>query len=542
MAMTVAAWCLLAGIASAQKYDTFELDKRYEMFKDPSNARDLERAASQLKTARDLDKVEKSVQGKAKFYLEKYIPWKLTQKENLPELSKTIEDLLKDLDGAQRMSSAGTRTLLAGTFVGMKTIAEGNYMPAARINAINALARLNATPLNISAGRPPLPLKYSYPILFKLYANEKENDGVRAAALHGMHHYTTFAFPALTPDQKKALVDEMNKLIAAEPPKSRSPEAHAYLQRFAVDILNILRDPKDASLGTQLISISTTEKQPDLIALYSASKLGGLDAGLQGQVKDPEEITKQWSLRAFNAIESELARFASQTPPPPAMQQPPNPITFLRKSKTTKDREKQRSRGASNRGGMRGGGRFEAGMGGDEMMGDMGGMGGDEMMDGMMGDMDGMDMMGDGGMMGMPGMNPQTPPQPPEVSLSRRKLSFVLQQLLHGATGSPKGKIGDKPAGLMAAVDKPQQAAIQKWVATIGEVVDALNDQTLSDLELWTAALESQRPVLGALAGIEINAIEDPDKIETRPLLPLRGMAPPAPAETHALPGLPPSE
>lgn len=539
LAMAVAVWCLLTGIASAQKYETFELEKKYEKFKDPKNASELERAVSQLKTARDLSKISGSVPSMAKFYLEDYIPWKLTQKENLPEISKTIEDLLKDLDGAQRMNSAGTRTLLAGTYVGMKKIAEGNYIPAARINAINALARLNSQPLDSVAQRPPVPLSYSYPILFKLYSDEQENDGVRAAALHGMHHYTQFAFPAMTADQKTALVDAMNKLLAAEPPPSRSPEAHAYLQRFAVDILNILRAPNDASLGTQLISISTSDKQPDLIALYSASKLGGIDAGLQGKVKDPAEVTKLWSLRAFNAIESELARFAAQTPPKPAIQQPPNPLTFLQKSETAKEKEKKLRAGRSSGGSSRMGGSMEGmsdGMYSSDPSG-MGMMGGGEMMmEGGYGDMG----YGEMGMMGMGmGMTQVIPPQPPEVSLSRRKVSFVLQQLLRGATGSPKGKIDGKPAGLMAAVDKPQQAAIEKWVATMQNVVTALNDESLSDLELWTEALEIQRPVLGALAGVEVKSIVDLDEIEVRPMLPLPGMAPPARAEPQPLPGLP---
>ncbi|WP_302119859.1 hypothetical protein [Allorhodopirellula heiligendammensis] len=538
MALTAAAWCLLAGIASAQKYDTYEFDKKYEVFKEPKKAAELERATSQLKTARDLDKIDKSAPNYAKFYLTEYIPWKLTQKENLAEVSSTIEDLLKDLDGAQRMSSAGARTLLINTFFGMQRIAEGNYIPAARINAINALARLNATPLDIANGRPPLPLKQSYPILFKLYANEKENDGVRAAALHGIHHYTQFAFPVMTAEEKKALVDEMNKLLAAEPPQSRDPEAHAYLQRFAVDILNILRAPNDESLGTQLISISTSETHPDLIALYSASKLGGINSGLQGKVKDPAEVTKQWSLRAFNAIESELARFAAQTPPKKAMQQPPNPITFLQKSETAKERAK-RQRAASS-------GRGAGGSGMDAEYGSMGGeydsmegMGSMDMMDSSYGEMSGygdMEMMGSGMM-----MMPQIPPQPPEVNLSRRKVSLVLQQLLRGATGSPKGKIGEKPSGLMAGVDQADQAVIQEWVATMLEVVAALNEESLSDLEKWTDALESQRPILGALAGVEVTAIEDPDEIEDRPLLPFPGMAAPMEpaAEANALPGLP---
>lgn len=519
MLMSVAVWCVLAGTASAQRFDTFELDEAYAVFKDPKRAGELERSVSQLKTARDLAKVEPSVVGKAKFYLEKYIPWKLTQKENLPSLSRTIEELLKDVDGAQRSGSAGARTLLASTFIGMKALAEGNYMPAVRINAINALARLNERPLDIGAGRPPLPLRYSYPILMKLYADENENEGVRAAALHGINHYVQFAFPAISAEDRTKLTDEMNKLLASDPPEGRDPQAHAYLQRFGVDILNYLRAPNDAALGTQLISISTAEKNPDLIALYSASKLGGFNKELQGKVNNPQDITKQWSLRAFNAVESELARFASQKRPAPARSQPPNPIQYLEKNVAQNRKPAAGTRRGMGGAGMAGGMDMGMEMGMDPGM-EAGMMGGGMEM--------GMDMM-EMGMEGMMGnMAAQIPPQPPEVDLSRRKLSFVLQQLLRGATGSPKGETGANSTGLIAGVADPERETVKKWVTSILSVKDAINDDSLSTLELWLAALEAQRPVLGRLAGIESKQFQDPDKIEAGPRLPgLPGMGMP---------------
>ncbi|CAN0458100.1 unnamed protein product, partial [Hapterophycus canaliculatus] len=202
---------------------------------------------------------------------------------------------------------------------------------------IHALSRINARPLDIANGRPPVPLSYSFPIMMELYKNEKEIDGVRAAALHGMHRYANLAFPVMTPAQKKELVDEMTKLLASAPPESRDPSAHAYLQRFAVDILNLFRPPNDPALGTQLISISTNDTAPDLIALYSASQLGKLKPqGLQAQAKDPAPIVKKWSVRAFQSVESELARIAALDHPKPAQQQPPNPKDFLQKSTTKK--------------------------------------------------------------------------------------------------------------------------------------------------------------------------------------------------------------
>lgn len=137
-----------------------------------------------------------------------------------------------------------------------------------------------------------------------------------------------------------------------------------------------------------------------------------------------------------------------------------------------------------------------------------------------------MDMMSgmDSGMYGGGMMAVQANPQPPEVSLSRRHLSFVLQQLLNGATGSSKGEIAEKPSGLIAAVADPQKTEIKTWVESVQGVVEALNDTSLDTLDAWLIALEEQRRPLGMLAGVEIEQAVDPDKIEARPTLPSFGL------------------
>ncbi|WP_455429562.1 hypothetical protein [Neorhodopirellula lusitana] len=528
------AWWIAGSIASAQKYPTYELDEAYERFKDPREGAKLERAAGQLVTTRDLAKLDGSVQGMAKFYLEKYIPWKLTQPETLPEMPEIIDGLLKNLERVQRSDGAGTRALLAGTFIGMRTIAEGKYIPAARINAISALSRINARPLDITNARPPLPLSYSFPILMKLYKDKAEVDGVRAAALIGLHRYASLAFPVMTPAQKKELVDAMNELLASEAPAGREPESHAYLQRYAVDLLDLLRNPRDASLGTQLISISTTEDASDVIALYSASQLGNFRQGLQEQAKDPAPIVQKWSLRAFQAIEDEIARIEGLTRPMPAAQQPPNPRDFLQKSREAR-RNEARAENEMAAGSMRRG--MGMGMEMDQEMGmgmDMGmemgmGMGMDMGMDMMDMDMMGMGMMG--------GMVPVAKPQPPEVDISRRYLTDVLQQLLRGATGSRKGELPDQPGGLIAAVAQPNRDALQGWIDEMKTVMTTVNDEMLDDRVKWLEMLQNQRLVLGDLAGLDVEKPEPEDTEDPggRHVLPGFGM----PAAAEPMPGLP---
>ncbi len=94
----------------------------------------------------------------------------------------------------------------------------------------------------------------------------------------------------------------MTSLLESPAPAGRPTDAHAYLQRYAVDILDVLRAKEDKSLGTKLISISTEPTNPDLIALYSASRLATMGPELQGQVQAPKKVLDSWSKRVLGGV------------------------------------------------------------------------------------------------------------------------------------------------------------------------------------------------------------------------------------------------
>ena len=100
----------------------------------------------------------------------------------------------------------------------------------------------------------------------------------------------------------------MNDLLSSDPPAGRSEQAHAFLQRYAVDILDLMRPKDDAALGEQLISISTEINKPDLIALHSMARLGRMSQEMQGKVAEPADVLGSWAARVLKAFESELAR------------------------------------------------------------------------------------------------------------------------------------------------------------------------------------------------------------------------------------------
>ncbi|EKK03373.1 hypothetical protein RBSH_01292 [Rhodopirellula baltica SH28] len=504
---------LFSGIASGQKYEVIDSPAAQLS---PEQIAGYERATKTLSSTRKKEQLTDDVLRGATIYVEHVVPYQIVRKENLNKMGPMLASLEKSLTNAQRINNPGKTELLKRIYNGMNKVATGNYIPAARINAILVLGRLDSNPYDGATGRPPVPLAAGFAPLFNtlvgLYENEEEVDGVRAAALQALHRTAMYGFTSLKDAPKAKLTQLMTDLLDAPAPEGRDPKAHAYLQRSAVDILHYIGTPDDTSLGKQLISISTDEEKPDLIALYSAAQLGDMTTQLKGQVADTDGVLKSWSRRAFDTVESELKRLqARDRNTTMTVKQPPNPETFLGvKEEKKKKKDKSRAGGSMMGGGM--------GMGMDMDMG----MGMDSMMEGGM-DMDmgmGSDMMMEGGMgmgmgMGMMGGMPAAKPQPPEVSLSRRRITYVLQQIMQGAVGSPEAEIPKNPRGLIAAASDEDKKVLTSWVDDIRPIAEAINDDQLDDKKKWLDSLEEQRVSLAKLAGVELtNEDEEGDNFD----------------------------
>ncbi|MCC9643398.1 hypothetical protein LOC71_14025 [Rhodopirellula sp. JC740] len=499
-AAVVICW-LLSNVASAQQYATINLPAEQVT---PERIAERERAAKTLATTRKLEQMSAGERKNAEIYMQHIVPYLMVRKENLNQIGPMLSSLEKSLNTAQRINNPGKGEFLKHLYVGMSKVAKGNYIPAARINAILVLGRLDYTPYDGTTGRPPVPLAArvgpAFDQLVALYENEQEVDGVRAAALQSLHRTTMYGFPYMQDASKAKLSTLMTQLLESPAPEGRDPKAHAYLQRSAVDILHYLSTPQDTDLGKQLISISTDEEKPDLIALYSAEQIGQMTSQLDGQVADVDGVLKSWTRRAFDTVESELQRLkALDRTRKTAVKQPPSPESFLGLKESKKKKDKARS--SAMRGGM--------GMGMEDMM--MSGMDmdmgmEDSMMSGMEMDMGMEDMMMSG--MGMMGRMPAAKPQPPEVSLSRRRITKVLQQVLRGAAGTPLAEVPEDPSGLLAGVSDENKKIVQDWINDIKPVADAINDDQLDDQKKWIESLEEQRIVLADLAGVEL---EDAD-------------------------------
>lgn len=419
-------------------------------------------------------------------YYQKFLFGKLMDPAYVAEYGAVKDALLDDLDRAQKNNSPAFRLLSTWIVGGAGAIAAGNYHPAARVNATLLLAYVDEEAANPRTGRPPKPASAALAPLVQLYRNESNPDGVRAAALQGLLRHVQLG-AVTAPQARSGIAAMMLQLAESEPPQGRSPEAHAFMQRYAVNMLNILANPNGSPKTVEtLVSLSTKAEKPNLIAAYAASKIGQLKPG-QGKVNEPAKVLSSWAARAAVTIDAELARLAKLDPPVAVRDQPAMPSMQTPMA----------------------GGAYGGDMYGPGGMGDMGpGMmnemspemyGGGDMYGGA--EMYG-DMYGPGGM-GM--MAPAAKPQPPEIVASRRRINHVLQQLQFGVTGQPVSGAPKNPAGLWVSATENDKAAFDAWVKTVSDVTVAVNNKTLDERKKFVEELQKQSAALKKLAGIPVD-------------------------------------
>ena len=437
----------------------------------------LKRARASLKSwAGDSDGLRSRHAKLAYPYATQYVPSRMTQADATPEITTLVEEVLAAIEVAQRRDNKAVADQLnKGFYQAMGKIAVGDFQPAARVAATMAIGRLNGSLGDLRTGQPPTPYN-TLGALTALYGNKKFPEGVRAAALHGLHRFVSLTFHQLPQDKKDSLAGMMQQLLGEPAPAGRTPDAHAFMQRYAVDILDLIR-PDDANIASALVTISSDRNRPGLIALHSAAKFGRSPVAAKAKVESPLDTLDQWTARAYRAFEGEVKRLQMfNQPREKAKVQPELPQDILAPAE-----EDLEVAGQDNYG---------------EDMEEEGGYGEDMEEDGGYGE----DMAEDGYGYG-PAVVEEFEPQPAPVVATRRYLNHVLQQLHLGVTGSPKPGMPSQPGGLLAVADDASKAEIKTWVSKIEELLEKLNDKSLEEQSDFVTELEALTKDLRDMAG-----------------------------------------
>jgi hypothetical protein len=477
MMLGIAATALLLASGQVLATDNYLIKPMKLAFDDPATMRRMNSAAKKYAYAESIK--DFADEDYARVYYQEYLPARITQSENRDEISALMTDVRNRMTRAYRAGTPGAKNLTRWLYSGMRPIADGNYHPAARINAILLIARIDVVPGDPSTRRPPVPSPVIPHVLFPLYKNAANSDGVRAAALSGLRRYVNLAGPVLKKPQQDALISEMQTLIEQSPPKGRNVLAHAYLQRFAVDILASLIPwvPSDGQkqfvnngLGAYLVGLSTDETKHQLLAMHAASRLAPVDKKLRIADGRVQKILLGWSSLATDALDREIKRLEAMTRPEPVSPQPVSAQSIVQLSQAAGRRP-----------------------GNVPMQGQMGG---DEMDESIGVPLDGDDMENPQGMpagwgrtrLGRGGR----PIQPPEVMMSRRKLNFVLQQFHLGVAGSRKMRLPGVPRGLMAAVTDSDRKVVRDWAIQLHQASSGINQATLFTRMQYVEELKAQ--------------------------------------------------
>jgi len=462
----------------------------------------MDQARKEASTIKDLTQWPKM--GAFDAYYKKYLSSKMKDEEYVSEVGTISHSMLEDLDKALNAKSPAASLIHKHIIELAKSVSSANYHPAARINATLMLALINDAPEDKGAKKPPVPAADALSPLVTLYMNPNSPDAVKAVALQGVARHVSLN-AVKNPRARDIVVNLMRELVKAEPPAGRSVGAHAFMQRYAVDILSMLADPnKSPETAQTLVALSTNKDKPSLIAAYAASKCAAIKPGTQKLEKLPP-VLQNWAARAADTVDGEIARINTLTAPVAVRDQPAMPVADAVATNSSRS------------GGY-----------GSEMEGMGMSMGSESMGMSMSGsEMDpnyGMEMgMGMG--MGM-GMVPQAKPQPVEVIASRRRINHVLQQLQLGVTGQVAIGEPKNPAGLVAAADPADKVAFTTWITTIGEVVTAINVDTLDDRTKFLAELAVQSAVLRKLSGVVVDPTAKPAAANTAMVAPLDGLDP----------------
>ncbi|MCY2976166.1 MAG: hypothetical protein NTW52_16040 [Planctomycetota bacterium] len=365
----------------------------------------------------------------SEYYMSYVIP-RLTSLD-APELgNESRKEIIEDLNLAEK-SPAIMKSFNEWLLRTMDTIAVNNFHPAAGINAISIIGRLNDTK-QPSGGGLPKPMAAAAGKLLKAAVGGK-NDGIRAAALEGLERHLRLGQTNWNEAQKQTVANELIKTLSEKQPIQRSDRAHAWLRGRSLDLLTLIKHKRQEEVYAYAVD-RVADKTTDPLLLEKALRFIGAYQTKEGK--------------------PEVAQVATT-----------NTLKYLVKSAKTWQESVLRqvaSMGGGYSGESQDMSTVEQGYAGGEGEGDP---------------------YGGGKPKEKPKpVNPYAT-QPADVKLKRREMHQLLETVRVGLDGIPYGPVVTAPASGLAAVivDGPDKTTLADVLKAIEIMQAALNDGEIKD-------------------------------------------------------------
>ncbi len=243
-----------------------------------------------------------------------------TTDEYLSALGAKRADFLRrylspDANGANRIYLI--EQLLLPT---MKRIAEGNFHPAARLNAVLMVGIANSVEGNSLTNQAPVPNPACVKYLISLAKQEQTPLYLRVGAITGLHRVAQIEglSPKLEPADSKEITDLAIALVESKVPGQDQwdRDANYWLRRRAVQVLGFLGKPGDnGAVVNALYALLIDQNNEFLVRLDAVDALSQLkyDNAGQARVKEVSEgvtsLASQAMLEQAQKIRSDVEDF-----------------------------------------------------------------------------------------------------------------------------------------------------------------------------------------------------------------------------------------
>lgn len=154
----------------------------------------------------------------------------------------------------------------------LSKMAEGNYQPAARFNAVLALGELNVAEVGIS--ETPKPLPKAAGAMLGLLKNDKQPDYIKVGALVGLNRHARLGGIADAATHA-AVTAELLKFLAAAPPAGRSSEGHIWMLGQAAETLGRLGEPGERGAVVSALAALAANQETGISARREAVRALG---------------------------------------------------------------------------------------------------------------------------------------------------------------------------------------------------------------------------------------------------------------------------
>lgn len=306
---------------SAQNYETLTVSERYLVPVLTGRETAAERAELQPKVTQakqnindDAGAIQDSLKSNSarpenfdRFFQE-YLFSEMTQTsdESLSALGTKRADFLRRYLSADANGANRTYLIEEQLLPTMKRIAEGNFHPAVRLNAVLMVGIANTSEGNSLANEAPTPNPACVKYLIGLLKQEQLPLYLRVGAFTGLHRITLLEGirPRLEQTDVKEISDAALAVAEKKSPGQDTwdPDASYWLRRRAIQILGFLRSPgENGSVVNALYAVLSDDKnefQVRLDAIDALSQLNYANAGV-ARVKEVSEGVAAFASQAL---------------------------------------------------------------------------------------------------------------------------------------------------------------------------------------------------------------------------------------------------